>query len=175
LIAGAIRAVSYEWAKRGPATLLTPILIQRAGVQNTSDLLEGLIEGSLQIDAADAPLVFQAAARGDAVALDLICWAGHELGELANCVIRQLNFEDLEFDVVQVGSLYDGSPLLTEALRETVLTLAPRARFMRLKVPPVVGAVLLGMEQAGLTPGVELRQHLAESMDRFRQTPMAAS
>jgi N-acetylglucosamine kinase-like BadF-type ATPase len=170
LIAGAIRAVSHEWAKRGPATLLTPILMNRAGVQSPSDLLEGLIEGRLQIEPADAPLVFQAAARGDAVAIDLIHWTGHELGYLANCVIRQINFEDLEFDVVQVGSLYDGSPLLTDALRETVLTLAPRARFMRLKVPPVAGAVLLGMEQAGLTPGVEHRRQLAESIDRFRQT-----
>lgn len=175
LIAGAIRAVSYEWVKRGPATLLTPILIQRAGVQNASDLLEGLIDGRVHIDAADAPLVFQAAAQGDAAALDLIRWIGHELGELANCVIRQLGFEDLEFDVVQVGSLYDGSPLLTETLRETVLALAPRARFLRLKVPPVVGAVLLGMEQAGLTPGVELRQHLAESIARFRQTLTSVS
>jgi N-acetylglucosamine kinase-like BadF-type ATPase len=175
LVAGAIRAVSYEWAKRGPATLLTPILMRRVGVQNASDLLEGLIDGRLHIEPADAPLVFQAAAQDDAVAIDLIRWMGHELGELANCVIRQLGFEDLEFDVVQVGSLYGGSPLLTQALRETVLALAPRARFMRLTVPPVVGAVLLGMEQAGLTPGVELRQHLTESIARFRQTLMASS
>ena len=168
LIAGAIRAVSYEWSKRGPATLLTPLLLQRAGSDSAAGLLEGLIDGRVHLGAADAPLVFQAAAQGDVVAHDLICWTGHQLGELANGVIRQLGFAGLEFDVVQVGSLYDGSPLLAEALGETVHTLAPRARFIRLKVPPVVGAVLLGMEQAGLQPDASIRQALEESVAPLR-------
>ncbi len=169
LMAHAIRAISYEWARRGPATLLTPLLVQRAGLNSAAELLEALIEGRVQLDAAQAPLVFRAAAEGDAVALDLIRWTGHELGELANCVICQLGFEDLEFDVVQVGSLHDGSPLLTEAMRETVHSLAPGARFIRLKAPPVVGAVLLGMEQAGLIPDSTVRQTLASSLGIFNK------
>jgi N-acetylglucosamine kinase-like BadF-type ATPase len=164
LLAHAIIAVSYEWARRGPATLLTPLLVQHAGLKDAAELLEGLIEGRVQLDAAQAPLVFRAAAEGDAVALDLIRWTGHELGELANCVIRQLGFEDLEFDVVQVGSLHDGSPLLTEAMRATVHSLAPGARFIRLKAPPVVGAVLLGMEQAGLVPSAAVRKTIADTL-----------
>jgi N-acetylglucosamine kinase-like BadF-type ATPase len=168
LMACAIRAVSYEWSKRGPATLLTPLLLQRAGADSPADLLEGLIEGRIQLGAAEAPLVFQAADQGDAVARDLICWTGRELGELANCVIRQLGFAELAFDVVLVGSLYDGSPLLAEGLRETVHTLAPGARFIRLKAPPVVGAVLLGMEQTGLQPDGAIRQELEQSISPLR-------
>ena len=168
LMAHAIRAISYEWARRGPATLLTPLLVQHAGLNSAAELLEGLIEGRVQLDAAQAPLVFRAAAEGDAVALDLIRWTGHELGELANCVIRQLGFEDLEFDVVQVGSLHDGSPLLTEAMRLTVHSLAPGARFIRLNAPPVLGAVLLGMEQAGLTPSCEIRKSISDSLAFLR-------
>ncbi len=164
LIDHAVRAVAYEWAKRGPATLLTPLLLQRTGQASAADFLEGLIEGRVQLNAADAPLVFQAASQGDAAARDLIAWTGGELGELANCVIRQLGFEGLEFDVVQVGSLYDGSPLLGEALRQRVHTLAPGARFVRLKAPPVVGAVLLGMEKAGVEVGIEVRKRLEESV-----------
>ncbi len=90
------------------------------------------------------------AAAGDSVALEIIRWAGRELASQAIGVIRQLGIEALTFDVVQIGSLYRGSPLLTDVMRETIHTVAPGARLVRLTVPPVVGAVLLGMEQAGV-------------------------
>ena len=68
---------------------------------------------------------------------------------MANAVIRQLGFEALGFDVVLVGSMYDGGPAPIEPMQATIQALAPRARLVRLSVPPVVGTVLLGMEQAG--------------------------
>jgi hypothetical protein len=77
-------------------------------------------------------------------------------------VIRQLGLESLEFDVVLVGSLYDGGPLLIETMRQTVHAVAPGARFMRLTAPPVVGGVLLGMEQAGWN-GRAVRARLIET------------
>ncbi len=40
--------------------------------------------------------------------------------------------------------------MLTDVMRETIHTVAPGARLVRLTVPPVVGAVMLGMEQAGV-------------------------
>ena len=64
-------------------------------------------------------------------------------------VTRQLAFEDLEFDVVMVGSMFNGGPRLIDPLKEKTLALAPRARFVRLTAPPVVGAVLLGMDLLG--------------------------
>ena len=145
----AIRAVAHEWTCRGPATLLTPLLVEHYGARNLADLVEGFSTNRLKVDPADALLVFKAAAAGDPVALDLVRWAGYELGKLANGVIRQLGFQELDFEVVLVGSMYDGNPLLIETMRETIHSIAPGAKLVRLTVPPVVGAVLLGMEQAG--------------------------
>jgi N-acetylglucosamine kinase-like BadF-type ATPase len=150
LVGKAVQAVALEWTRRGPATRLTQAFIEFTGARDIEDLLEGLSLERLQLDASAAPLVFQAAAEGDLVAIETILWAGRELGSLAVGVIRQLNLEALEFDAVLVGSLYQGSPLLVEAMRQTVHTVAPGARFVPLSAPPVVGAVLLGMEQAGL-------------------------
>jgi N-acetylglucosamine kinase-like BadF-type ATPase len=150
LVGKAVQAVALEWTRRGPATRLTQAFIEFTGARDIEDLLEGLSLERLQLDATAAPLVFQAAAEGDLVAIETILWAGCELGGLAVGVIRQLNLEALEFDAVLVGSLYQGSPLLVEAMRQTVHTVAPGARFTPLSAPPVVGAVLLGMEQAGL-------------------------
>ena len=156
----AVQLVAYEWTQRGPATKLTPTLMRYLGATNVIDMLHGLASGRLEIDAAAAPLIFEVAAQGDAVAIDLIHWAGRELGELAKAVIRQLHFEALEFDVVLLGSMFNGGPTLIDPLRESIAELAPCARLVRLQTLPVVGAVLLGMEQAQWPVTPEIRSEL---------------
>lgn len=152
LVMKAIHAVAHEWTRRGPPTHLTQAFVAEVGAASVEDLLEGLSLGHYHLGAAAAPVVFQVAAEGDLVARELIVWAGRELGDLACGVIRQLGFESETFEVVLVGSLYDGSPALVGAMRETIHAVAPGARLVRLSAPPVVGGVLLGMEQAGLNP-----------------------
>ena len=78
--------------------------------------MEGLSQDELSLGAEAAPLVFQAADAGDAVAAECITWSGRELGSLAGGVIRQLGFEELEFEVVQVGSMHNGGPRIFEPM-----------------------------------------------------------
>ena len=113
--------------------------------------------------------MFQVAAEGDPVARDLIIWAGRELGSLAIGVIHQLGFEALDFEVVLAGSFYNGSPLLMETMRETIHTVAPGAQLVRLTAAPVVGGVVLGMEQAGLNPA-PVRETLIQSTQELLLT-----
>ena len=162
LVAEAIRCVARDWSLRGPSTRLTQAFVELVGAWDAEDLLEGITQERCFISADAAPLVFRAAAQGDPVAQQLIEWAGRELGSLTIGVIRQLGMQSLEFDVVLVGSLYDGGPLLTDTMRQTVHAVAPGARFVRLTAPPVVGGVLLGMEQAGLN-GRAVRERLIET------------
>jgi N-acetylglucosamine kinase-like BadF-type ATPase len=152
LVMKALHAVTAAWSRRGDATGLTEAFVQLAGARDADDLLEGLALERYELDAAAAPLVFEVAGAGDRVAQEVIAWAGRELGDLAVGVIRQLALERLSFDVVLVGSLFDGGALLVEPLRATIRAVAPDARLVRLSAPPVVGAVLLGMEQAGIAP-----------------------
>ena len=63
-----------------------------------------------------------------------------------------------------VGSMFRNGRMLTEPLLETVHALAPGARLVALQAPPVAGAVLLGMETAGLPVDREIRERLAESV-----------
>jgi N-acetylglucosamine kinase-like BadF-type ATPase len=174
LVSMALQKVAHEWTRRGPATALTPALVKHAGACDLPDLLEGIVNGRYALTAAAAPLVFQTAAAGDPVALDLIRWAGAELGELANAVIRQLGFEALTFDVVQIGSMYDGSPLLTDVMHATIQAVAPGARLVRLTAPPVMGAVVLGMETAGFWPIAAVRARLAQTTGQARQRAAGA-
>jgi N-acetylglucosamine kinase-like BadF-type ATPase len=166
LIFKAVHAVAQAWTRRGPPTELTSIFVQHTGSGSIEELLENMTTGKVEVHADAAPLVFQAAAAGDPVAMDLVRWAGCELGELACAVIRQLEFEELAFDVVLIGSMFDGGPMLVEPMRRTIHALAPGARLVRLTVPPVIGAVLLGMEQGGLA-ALERREALIRSARTF--------
>ena len=164
LVYRAMQLVGFAWSRRGPQTMLSNTFIKYCGAKNIEDLLEGYTEGYYQIGAETAPLVFQTANSGDMVAQDLITWAGNELGEMANGVIRQLNFEKLVFDVVLSGSMFEGGRILIEPMRSTIQKTAPGARLVRLNVPPVIGAVLIGMEQGHLTINADIRTRLAETM-----------
>ena len=166
LVFKAVHSVSYEWTRRGPHTALSDAFIKYVGAQNLDEFIEGLSLGRYTLDAPAAPLVFQTARDGDPIAIEIIQWTGCELGELVNAVVRQLQFEREEFDVVMVGSMFRGGSLLTDAMRATVQAVAPGARYIPLTIPPVLGAVLLGMEQAGPTPDPSIRKSLAESLER---------
>lgn len=150
LVQEAVVAVAKAWTQRGPATALSAAFSRLVGASSDADLLEGLSQGWYDIGAAAAPLVFQTAKAGDAVALEVVRWAAQGLASLANGVIRQLQLQDQTFDVVLVGSMYNGGPLLLDPMQAAVHALAPGARFVKLTVPPVVGAVLVGIQAAGL-------------------------
>ena len=76
-------------------------------------------------------------------------WAGEELGWLAVAVARQIDMQDEEVEVIQSGSVFEAGELIMKPMRELVLNHCPRAKLIRLDGPPVVGAVILGMEQTG--------------------------
>ena len=166
IIYRAMRAVTFEWVKRGPATTLTPAFIQHLGAKDLDDLIEGIYLMRYGFDPSMVRLFFQVAAQGDPVALDVLRWAGEELGGMAVGVANQLELQNETFDVVLIGSLFDGHPLLQEVLGETIHKVAPGARLVRLNVPPVVGSVLLGMEAAGVDFH-DKRERLIQSTAKF--------
>ena len=157
LIHRAVQMVSHEWTKRGPTTALTPAFIRFVGAGNLEDLIEGYCTGRYDLGPAAAPLVFIAAGAGDEVARSLVRWAGVELGELVNAVIRQLEFQSLEFDVIMIGSMFQNGALLTRPMMETIQPTAAGAKLKGLTVPPVIGGLLLAMEAAGQKPGAAVR------------------
>ncbi len=172
LVHRGMQLIGYSWTKRLPKTALADAIIAYVGAKDLEDLLRGYTMHEYQVGAGAARLVFRVAEEGDQVARDLICWAGTELGELINAVIRQLEFADLAFDVVTTGSMFDGGPMLTEPMRATIHKLAPKARLVRLNVPPVIGAVMLGMEAAGSKVTAEIRKTMNESISILRSVPV---
>jgi len=162
LVHEAVCRVSRAWSRRGPATQLTEMFCELVGVKTAAELIEGLTQERVEIHGQAAPLIFKAAAKGDAVACDLVRWAGESLADLAAGVIHQIGIEDEQFEVVLVGSMFKNGAILIDPLRAALLKVAPGATLVRLTTPPVIGGVLLGMEQCALsTP--PLRQNLIET------------
>lgn len=168
LVHRCMQIIGYSWTRRLPETALATALVAYVGASDIEDLLRGYTTHEYRIGADAAQIIFEVAGMGDHAARELIRWAGSELGELANAVIRQLAFEELDFDVVLTGSMFQSGAVLIEPMRETIHKVAPGARLVHLGVPPVVGAVMLGMEAAGLTATTEIRRHMAETLSLHR-------
>ncbi|MFH2104152.1 MAG: BadF/BadG/BcrA/BcrD ATPase family protein [Chloroflexota bacterium] len=166
LVHTAVHAVNYEWIKRGPATDITRRFVELSDAKDIVDFLEGVAARRYHPHAGWAGAVFDAAREGDEVARELIARAGVELGESAKAVVRQLGLQAESFEVVLIGSLFKGGDLLIEPLRKTVQELAPQARMVMLTIPPVVGGVLLGMQQAGRETAT-IRSHLIATAAEF--------
>lgn len=168
IVLGATQAVAHEWTRRGPKTLLSKVLMELAGAKNLFDLIEGIDLHRYKPDAGWALAVFQAAYSGDPIARGIIESSGRELGESACGVIRQLGIENEEFEVVMAGSVFAGGDLYIDPLRETIHKTAPKAKFIRLETPPVVGSVVLAMKRAGDDPR-PIRGNIIESTKKFVQ------
>ncbi len=160
LVFRAMQLINYAWIKRIGPTALTAAFAAHVGATGEFDLIAGYSAGRYAIRSDAAAVVFRVAAEGDAQALALVDWAGQELGEMVKAVVRQLDFQALDFDVVMAGGMFAGGERLIDSLRRTVVDFAPGARLVRLIAPPVLGAVLIGMEQAGLRPDDGVRANL---------------
>jgi N-acetylglucosamine kinase-like BadF-type ATPase len=158
----AVHAVCHAWTRCGPETQLTQAFMQQSGAPDAESFIEGMVLGTYHPNASWAPLIFQVAEAGDAVAHEVIAWTARELGGSAIGVIRQLDLQQERFDVVMAGSIFKGGDLYIEPLREAIQQEAPGARLVRLDAPPVVGGLLLGMEAAGFD-GYPLRQRLIDT------------
>jgi N-acetylglucosamine kinase-like BadF-type ATPase len=168
LVHRCMQIIGYSWTKRLPKTALADAIIAHVGAKDLEDLMRGYTTSEYQVRAEAARIVFRVAEEGDQVARDLIRWAGTEMGELANAVIRQLEFENLAFDVVMTGSMFEGGSMLIEPMRETIHKLAAKARLVRLRVPPVIGAAMLGLEAGAVRLTPEIRNTMNETISIVR-------
>jgi N-acetylglucosamine kinase-like BadF-type ATPase len=148
-----IHAVLRADDGRGSPTCLTDLLLGYFGYATLEALLRARLSGDLRparIHTA-CPLVFEAAAAGDAVAREIIISQGHELALYATAAIRRFGMQATGFDVVLAGSVFKGhGPLLIDTVTADVLAVAPQARVVRPRCEPAGGAALLALEASGV-------------------------
>ena len=160
--------VNYAWIQRISPTILTQIYIEAMGAKDEFDLLEGLSNSQYHLFPYLAIRVMEAAREGDKAACDVIQWTGEELGWLAVAVARQIGMQDEELEIIQSGSVFQAGELIMRPMRELVLQHCPGAKLIRLDGPPVVGAVILGMERVSFD-GYAVRENMVRSSKELVQ------
>ena len=167
----AVSAVADAYTGRGPSTMLTDLLCARSGEATAERLLERISRADTQLRSPEvanmAPLVLEATEAGDLVARQILEEIGQALGKTAGHVATRLGMEDLEFTVVLAGGLFrTPNRYLLDQLELGVRRTAPKASLSILTAPPVVGAVLMGLELAGPEIRAGLAPRLAADVTR---------
>lgn len=149
---GAMGAAFRAWDGRGQPTLLAEAILRTFNAPDFETLADWYVQQKIEYQQIRelAPLVFEMAEQGDAVAQRMIREQGAELGTAANAVLRRLHLTNADCDVVLGGSVIHGKGrLLMDTVNEIVHELNPAAIVRRLDVPPVAGAVLLAADLTG--------------------------
>lgn len=118
-----IRAATRAHDGRGPATVLLTLLREQLRVEDPSDLAAMMYPGAARPlhPAQLAPLAFQAAAQGDAVALQLLERSGEEMGLAARVTIARAGLDALpRIPVVLAGALLQGDPTVGGFLDDNI-------------------------------------------------------
>jgi N-acetylglucosamine kinase-like BadF-type ATPase len=135
---------------RGPRTSLETRVPAHFGVASPPALTKAFYLGRIEHRRVSelAPLVFGAAGAGDAVARSIVDRLADELSGMAAALIRRLRMGRLDPEVVLAGGVFRtrDAPFY-ERLERGVHAAAPAARLVRLAAPPVLGAVLLGLDR----------------------------
>ena len=162
----AVTAVVRAYDGRGEPTALVDLIFDASGTKTVPDFIDRTYRNEeLVMSLGIAPLVFKASRAGDRVARRIVLDAAREMAVTATTLIRRLEMQSDEFDVVAAGSVFKGEdPVFMETIEREVHSVAPRARLRTPLYSPVVGAALLALEAAGATATDEMYGRLEETL-----------
>ncbi len=146
----AVRAVLRQEDRRGPATALTPMLLEHFGVPRPQGLIHEIYHSNLKPAAigALARSVQAAFNEGDEVAIGILRGAANELESSALSVARRLKLVGQPFTFLLAGGIFRAVPWLQEELQRRLPVAAPRSQVRLLEVEPATGAVALALQEA---------------------------
>lgn len=145
----------------GPATTLDQRLRQALALKDWDQIVHRVYSGELGRDgvAALGLEVMAAAREGDGCALAIIAAAGEALGRQIGAVARKLGM-GAGVEVAGAGGVFAARQLLWPAMLRGAAEGGCQLRWREPLLPPVLGAVLIAWEAAGLQPGIEVVQAL---------------
>lgn len=149
----ALGAAFRSWDGRGEPTLMADLILSQLGAPDFDTVANRWGQNQISDEQLKslAPLVFEASEAGDVLARQFVYEQALELGISANAVLRQTGLQDTDCDVVLAGSIfYAKGTLLMETLTETIHAFASGVQIKRLSIQPVVGAVQLAADSAGV-------------------------
>lgn len=145
---------------RGEPTALSRAVAEYFGRATASEVAIGIHLGELDTDDLIrlTYVLFEVAAAGDEVAIQLIDRLAEEISVMALVAMRRLCLTGLDTELVLGGGLLMArNPLLNGGVTRRVLAEVPGARIGVVDVPPIAGAALLGLDHVGLDSSAQDR------------------
>jgi N-acetylglucosamine kinase-like BadF-type ATPase len=141
----AIRAVLRAFDHRGAATSMAAPIMAHFGVSRAQDLVRPVYDEGMRprAIAAVAPIVGEAADRGDAVATRIVDVGVGELAGSAVSVAKRLNLADRPFALPLAGGIFRSVPRVRSLVLARLTDELPSARPSLLDAEPACGAVRL--------------------------------
>jgi len=143
----AFNAAIYDDEQRGPRTLLTELIAQRLGGTRES-FRECVFRIYAQNEispvayvASCAPLVSEAAYKGDPVALDILYRTGRSLADQMVALIKKHSLPK-SLPITVSGSVWRGHPIIYESFRKVLLAFDMSQDILIPDFEPIIGAIL---------------------------------
>jgi N-acetylglucosamine kinase-like BadF-type ATPase len=156
---------------RGESTLLRRLVPEHFGLRRPHQVMSAIHFHRLaEVRLTELPpVVFAAAAQGDGVARSIVERQADEIVTMAATALRRLRLTALDgVDVVLGGGIFlNDSPAFLKRITAGVHEVAGRARVVVVSDPPVLGAVLLGLDRLGATVGAAARARAALTYGRL--------
>ncbi len=162
----ALRTVLQAEDGRRRPTRLTTALLAALGLPTPQALVDRAHRQGLGREeiAGLAPLVLALASQGDTSARQIVRQAARDLVHTAVTAVRRLGLADQPVTVALSGGLLSRPGPLTAALLAGLSRRLPRARVVPAALPPLGGALLLALSEAGHPPDETVRARLAASL-----------
>jgi glucosamine kinase len=146
----ALSAVVRQFDQRGPATLLTDLVLQQMQLSTPAEVIHAIYDRGLQRHtiAGLAGVVQRAMEAGDAVAGEILDRAATELAAAAASVVTRLGMRGDVFPTILAGGMFKGIPSLVTSVTTRLAEVAPRSEILRLEVEPANGAITLALAAA---------------------------
>ena len=156
---------------RGPHTALRDALPAHYGLPTMEALIEAVHLGHLTPERCVemTPLLFDVAADGDRIAVDVVRRQAAEVAALAIAALTRLELLDEPTPVVLGGGvLTAGHRMLLDGIDEQLASAAPKASTRVVTTPLVLGAALLGLDHVSAPDSAKqrLRESVASSGER---------
>jgi len=145
-----LRCALRDYDGRGEKTLLKELFMKHFNVTTFEEVIEEIYKDTSKIRIASlAPVVTEAAKRGDPLASKILEESGKELGNAAVAVYKRLLIKRKRIIVGCVGGVFNAGSLILKPFEETIRKDMPKA-IIKPPVDPIRGALILGIKESGL-------------------------
>ncbi len=165
----AMAAAVRGYDGRGRETVLYDRIRRYLGVETLADFAPILHHSRRSYPIANlVPLVFEAAAEGDEVAIDILKFNGQELALLAEVAIGRLFPNSDSVEVVLTGGVFksDAQGILLSALKERLSAKYAQVQYIMPQGDPVMGSLIRALRMAGVEVTPELKENLIAQYEK---------